>query len=237
MAHMKLTHRGPALRPVRDAVDDKRAHAANSLAAIAVKRNRLLAFLDQPFIHDNTNNNLGGFGQTNSSSPMAVDITVPSVGESITEGTLARWLKLPAPQIRLMRDAARLATIWPQLGADNQKPSDTYHLLHDLDPAALQAYTRIKALAKDSVPWSRLHDYLDRLRHIRPAIKGDYLRDQGVPPGPIYKRLLNDLLDSKLDGELPTRDDEERFVREWLASDATDARDATDAKDDPLPPG
>ena len=24
---------------------------------------------------------------------MAVDITVPSVGESITEGTLARWLK------------------------------------------------------------------------------------------------------------------------------------------------
>jgi tRNA nucleotidyltransferase (CCA-adding enzyme) len=132
---------------------------------------------------------------------------------------LARWLKLPAPQIKLMRDAAKLAELWTQLGADNQKPSETYHLLYGLDPAALQAYTRIKALAKDTVPWSRLHDYLDRLRHIHPAIKGDYLRDQGVPPGPIYKRLLRDLLDAKLDGELPTRENEERFVREWLAKE------------------
>jgi len=131
---------------------------------------------------------------------------------------LARWLRLTAPQTRLMRDAARLASIWPQLGADNQKPSETYHLLHDFDPAALQAYTRIKALAQDAVPWSRLHDYLDRLRYIKPAIKGDYLREQGIPPGPIYKQLLRDLLDAKLDGELSTREDEERFVKNWLAS-------------------
>jgi tRNA nucleotidyltransferase (CCA-adding enzyme) len=133
---------------------------------------------------------------------------------------LARWLRLTTPQIRLMRDSARLAAIWPRLGADSQKPSETYHLLHDLDPNAMQAYTRIKALAKDAVPWSRLHDYLDRLRHIAPTIGGDYLREQGVPPGPIYKRLLRDLLDAKLNGELPEREDEVRFVREWLTSDA-----------------
>ena len=135
---------------------------------------------------------------------------------------LARWLKLPIPQIRLMRDAAKIAALWPQLGADEQKPSKTYHLLHGLNPAALQAYTRIKALAKDTVPWTRLHDYLDRLQHLRAIVGGDYLREQGIPPSLVYKRLLGDLLDAKLDGELPTREDEERFVRKWLAGGSED---------------
>ena len=129
---------------------------------------------------------------------------------------LARYLRLPAPQIRLMRDAARLVTLWPQLGADDLKPSQTYALLHPLGLATLQAYTRITALSADTVSWSRLNDYLDRLRHIKPAITGDYLREQGVPPGPIYKHLLNDLLNARLNGELLDIEDEERFVRDWL---------------------
>jgi len=130
---------------------------------------------------------------------------------------LARWLKLTAPQTRLMRDSARLAELWPRLGANEQKPSETYGLLHDLDPAALQAYTHIKALSRDTVAWSRLHDYLDRLQHIKPFINGDYLRALGVPPGPIYRDLLKELLNARLDSELSEQEDEERFVKGWLA--------------------
>ncbi len=130
---------------------------------------------------------------------------------------LARWLKLTAPEIKLMHNSARLAALWPRLGADEQKPSETYSLLHDLNPAALQAYTRIKALSRDTVAWSRLHDYLDRLQHIKPSINGDYLRTLGVPPGPVYRDLLKELLNAKLDGELPDKADEEKFVRDWLA--------------------
>ncbi len=130
---------------------------------------------------------------------------------------LARWLKLTAPQIKLMHHSARLAALWPRLGAEEQKPSETYSLLHDLDPATMQAYTHIKALARDKVPWSRLHDYLERLRKVKTEVNGDYLRAQGVPAGPIYRYLLKDLLNAKLDGELPDKAAEESFVKDWLA--------------------
>jgi hypothetical protein len=131
---------------------------------------------------------------------------------------LARWLRLPAPQVRLMRDAARLTAIWPALGADDLKPSQTYALLHPLDPAALRAFTRITPLSHDTVPWSRLHDYLTRLKNLKPSLNGRYLQQQRIPPGPLYKALLADLLNAKLDGALPTRQDEELFVHDWLQS-------------------
>jgi tRNA nucleotidyltransferase (CCA-adding enzyme) len=132
--------------------------------------------------------------------------------------SLARWLHLPTPQVRIMRDAARLTALWPALGADDLKPSQLYALLHPLDPASLQAFARITPLSADNVPWSRLHDYLNRLKSIKPALNGRYLQQQGIPPGPVYKALLADLLNAKLDGSLPTYQDEEQFVQSWLAS-------------------
>jgi len=130
--------------------------------------------------------------------------------------SMARSLGLAAPMITMMRDAARMAQLWPSLGEEEQPASQTYTLLKDLDVRALEAYGRIETLSQDAVAWQRLHHYLDRLRHVQPEIRGDYLRSLGIEPGPIYKRLLDDLLRAKLDGEVPERADEERFVREWL---------------------
>jgi tRNA nucleotidyltransferase (CCA-adding enzyme) len=130
--------------------------------------------------------------------------------------SLARALGLTAPMITMMRDAARLAQLWPSLGEEAQPPSQTYSLLKDLDVRSLEAYGRIEVLSQDAVAWQRLHLYLDRLRHAQPEIKGDYLRSLGIEPGPIYKWLLDDLLRAKLDGEVPQKANEERFVREWL---------------------
>lgn len=130
---------------------------------------------------------------------------------------LARWLHLSAPLIKLIRDSAVLAGVWQQLGAEEQAPSETYKLLKGLDTAALEAYTRIEELSKSSIAWARLLDYLDRLRHIRPSITGDYLQELGVPQGPIYKHALQALLYAKLDGKAPEREDEEKFVQAWVA--------------------
>jgi tRNA nucleotidyltransferase (CCA-adding enzyme) len=115
-----------------------------------------------------------------------------------------------------MRDAARLAHDWGRLGEDNLTPSQLYELLKGIDVAALEAYTRIGALSADTLPWGRLHDYLDRLRHVRPELDGNYLRQLGVPPGPVYRDVLGALMDAKLDGKVPTRQDEERFVKNLL---------------------
>lgn len=130
--------------------------------------------------------------------------------------SLARWLHLPVQTIQLMRDAAHLIQIWPQIGEDTQIPSQTYNLLSGLDVNALEAYRRIQALSKDAAAWQRLNLYLDTLRHVKTVLNGDYLKNLGIPPGPAYKRVLDELLNAKLDGEVPEIADEERFVRERL---------------------
>lgn len=129
---------------------------------------------------------------------------------------LARWLHLPAPAIVLVRDAARLAQLWPRLSNDDLSPSQVYRLLNDLDPSAPQAYSLLEPLASDTVAWGRLQHYLSRTRHVRPAIKGSYLQSLGIPPGPIYSEALAALHEAVLDEKVVGREEEERFLREWL---------------------
>lgn len=129
---------------------------------------------------------------------------------------LARSLQLDTRSGRIMRDAASLTALWPRLGEPGLQPAQVYTLLKRTDIETLQAFAHIEALAKDALAWQRLHDYLNRLRHIRPHVSGHFLNGIGVPPGPIYRRLLDDLRDAKLNGLVPSREDEERFVHRWL---------------------
>ncbi|HKP53836.1 MAG TPA: hypothetical protein VJ183_14440 [Chloroflexia bacterium] len=131
-------------------------------------------------------------------------------------GQLAHALKLTAPQRKLMQDAAKLAQLWPQLGEPGLSRSQVYNLLHTLDVSALEAYTRIRALSADAVAWEQLHDYLTDMRFIKPHLTGDYLRQIGLPPGAAYRRILQALLEARLNDEVATRADEEQFVRAWL---------------------
>ncbi len=56
--------------------------------------------------------------------------------------------------------------------------------------------------------------YLHVLRHIRPELGGEFLRQLGLPPGPIYRRLLTELLKEKVRGNLLTAEDEARWLSE-----------------------
>lgn len=134
--------------------------------------------------------------------------------------TLARWLRLTAPHVRLMRDSARLAQCWPQLGAEDATPWTIYALLKPLDPAAPEAFARIGALSADPSAWERLHHYLKEWRHAKPELGGDFLRSLGVPAGPIYNRALEALLRAKLEGHANRREDEEKFLMEWLRQES-----------------
>jgi tRNA nucleotidyltransferase (CCA-adding enzyme) len=131
---------------------------------------------------------------------------------------LARWLKLPAPMFRLMHDAAQLVGVWEQLGEEGQQPSTTYRLLRGLDPRAIEAALRIGPLTENTHASSHVSEYLQRLRFVKPELNGEYLRALGVPSGPIYRQILDALLDAKLDGQLPDRAAEEEFVRQKLAA-------------------
>ena len=55
--------------------------------------------------------------------------------------------------------------------------------------------------------------YFTRLRKITPIIKGRDLKALGLRPGPIYSKLLENVLAAKLDGRLKTKEDELQYVK------------------------
>jgi len=58
--------------------------------------------------------------------------------------------------------------------------------------------------------------YFTHLRYIQPSIKGQDLVNMGLPPGPIFRRILQAVLDAKLNGELKTKKDELDFVQDFI---------------------
>jgi tRNA nucleotidyltransferase (CCA-adding enzyme) len=64
-----------------------------------------------------------------------------------------------------------------------------------------------------------LHAYITEWQYIHPTIDGHALRELGVAPGPVYKRLLGELRTACLDGRVSTPDQELAFLQELLVSE------------------
>ncbi len=61
--------------------------------------------------------------------------------------------------------------------------------------------------------------YLTKLKHQRPEITGQELKQLGFKPGPQFKQILDAVLDGKLDGRLKDRQAELEFVKTAFGSD------------------
>ena len=60
----------------------------------------------------------------------------------------------------------------------------------------------------------RCESYYRRHRHMRLSIDGGTLRDLGVPEGPAYGRILDEVLSMKINGEIGTAEEERRAARD-----------------------
>ncbi len=60
--------------------------------------------------------------------------------------------------------------------------------------------------------------YITHLRFTEVLLTGTDLKELGLPPGKMYKQVLDSLLMARLDGKLMSRDDELSFVREKFLS-------------------
>jgi len=64
---------------------------------------------------------------------------------------------------------------------------------------------------KDSVrQW--ISRYITHLRNQQPILTGDDLKHLGIPPGPLYRTVLDDLLAARLDERVETEEDEKAYV-------------------------
>jgi hypothetical protein len=92
-------------------------------------------------------------------------------------------------------------------------PSAVATRLDGLSPLAL--YTAFIATSDTRVK-ELLHTYVIRWQNLRATITGDDLRRRGVPPGPIYARILTALRDAWLDGVVTSASQEAELLEKLL---------------------
>lgn len=84
-----------------------------------------------------------------------------------------------------------------------------YRLLSDVD---IETLLFSMAVCRDKQKQKSISHYLIELRKIRTIIKGADLKKMGIPPGPIYSKLIDALLDEKLRGQVISSEDEKKFI-------------------------
>ncbi len=130
---------------------------------------------------------------------------------------LIRRLALTRAQATSVRAIPAIREVVPQLTAAS-RPSEVVHLA---DPLPLATVCAFAAIAASEPAGAQAERYVTRWRTVRPILRGDDLLKLGVPRGPEIAEVLRELRAAKLDGEVKTRADEERFAEAYLARELT----------------
>lgn len=125
---------------------------------------------------------------------------------------LIDYLKLAKTLSRTLRDSQKIKTDIEVLSEEIMQPSAIYQYLHGHSDEAIT--TNIIA-SKSAEVRRNIQLYLDELRYIKTSLNGDDLLALGIKPGPSIKLLLGLLLDARLDGEIASREDEVRLLKQF----------------------
>jgi len=127
---------------------------------------------------------------------------------------ILRRLRYPATPTNVVISACRLWKDLPWLG--NAKLSLIATRLEEVHPLAI--YANFLA-SHDDHACNNLQAYLNRVNTIVPSITGYDLKERGLPPGPIYKRILGALRDAWLDGKIDTVGQERAYLEELIRNE------------------
>ena len=120
--------------------------------------------------------------------------------------TLSRRLRFPAALTRLLLAASSLRADLPTL--KDAKPSGWVDRLEDVPEFAVYA---LSLSAKGKTKQAML-DYLEKWRHVKPRTTGHDLKELGLSPGPEYKRIIRQLRNAWLDGEIKSEKEEKNLL-------------------------
>ena len=81
-----------------------------------------------------------------------------------------------------------------------------------LNPLPNEVILYLMAKAKNNDIKRYISLYFTQLKYVRPIFTGRDLQALGYPPGPLYKEILDEILERKFVGELRTKADETSFV-------------------------
>jgi tRNA nucleotidyltransferase (CCA-adding enzyme) len=95
-------------------------------------------------------------------------------------------------------------------------PLSNSTLYHQLTGFRIELALYMMAATKSEKVKKSISNYFTRLRNIQSSITGKDLIKMGLEPGPNFKKILQAVLDAKLNGRLKTRNDELGFVKDYV---------------------
>jgi len=117
---------------------------------------------------------------------------------------------------KIMGSEERLRKIIRKLREPGLKPSSVYQTLKGLPIEGL-LFTVLKARSR--IVKKRVYQYLTRMRKVRIYTTGDKLKRMGYKEGPLFKRIMEELLRARLDGIVKSPSSETKFVFDNFAKD------------------
>jgi tRNA nucleotidyltransferase (CCA-adding enzyme) len=125
---------------------------------------------------------------------------------------LSRYLNLNRATAQTLRDSLKIKALREELSEEPMQPSAIYLHLNGFTEDALTANM---IAAEPAAVRRNIKMYLDELRYVKTSLTGGDLIALGIKEGPGIKLLLGFLLEARLDGEIKTREDEIRLIREF----------------------
>jgi tRNA nucleotidyltransferase (CCA-adding enzyme) len=122
---------------------------------------------------------------------------------------------MPVEWKRIVNDAIILYSNEAKLIRREMPPIEICSLLDPLSPVVLQAGL---LLAENPAVKANIELYLEKLRHVKPALNGDDLLRIGIPEGPRIGQVLVLLREARLQGRVTTREDEVKTARRLAQS-------------------
>ena len=115
---------------------------------------------------------------------------------------------------RCVEDSVQVAQIATQINNQAElKPSQLDSMLKGLN---VENMIYLLLLMKSENAWERTVRFYDLKAEVKVEINGHDLRNLGLRAGPVFKTILAQLYEAKLDGHIKNRDDEIRIVKQWI---------------------
>lgn len=120
-------------------------------------------------------------------------------------------LQLPKDSLQRLQQLETLRRkVEAQLAKSNgTNPSEIYQLLSPYKPLSLISYAAQSNKKIRRFIWQ----YITVLSQVKPILNGRDLKTLGYQPGPLYKKILDDLLAATLDGKICDRSTAEEYVK------------------------
>lgn len=120
-------------------------------------------------------------------------------------------LRLSASLVKNMEFARKL---WVE--CDNLTGMSPSRFTKQLEEIPIRSLFSVSIACDDQELRNNLVTMITKWRNIKTYHSGDDLRNRGIPPGPVYRRILDELRSAWLDGTIDTKDEEEILMNKLI---------------------